>query len=377
VTDPAYRHTSQPPDPAFIDRVYEASLIPERWPAVLSELADVASARIGWLAISNGRSHKAVGSTIETTALMNQLGETGWIAQLERLRRLLAAQHAGFLREQDIYDEGELANDPCYRDYLFPRGLGHATATAIPLPTGDHFLLCLEREQAIGPVEPSAIQTLDELRSHLARSAMLSARLQLERAQIASETLAAIGLPALVLNEHGKVLAANSLMEAMSGYVRWRAFDLVALKDRSADKLLRTAVMAIGRDETAKVSSFPVHGTDDGAMTIAHLIPIRLSARDIFVRCATALILSPVTLPQAPPIELVRSLFDLTAAEARVARSLAGGESVADIASDSGVSTNTVRTHVRGVLEKTGCNRQSEVVAILNGLWSPRASDKA
>jgi hypothetical protein len=33
-------------------------------------------------------------------------------------------------------------------------------------------------------------------------------RLQLERARIAGETLAALGLPALVLNEQGKVLAA-------------------------------------------------------------------------------------------------------------------------------------------------------------------------
>jgi hypothetical protein len=47
--------------------------------------------------------------------------------------------------------------------------------------------------------------------------------LQLERARIASETLAAMGLPALILNERGKVLAANSLIEALTGYVQWRA----------------------------------------------------------------------------------------------------------------------------------------------------------
>jgi len=47
--------------------------------------------------------------------------------------------------------------------------------------------------------------------------------LQLERARMASETLAALGLPALVLNEQGKVLAANSLIEALTGYVQWRA----------------------------------------------------------------------------------------------------------------------------------------------------------
>jgi DNA-binding CsgD family transcriptional regulator len=104
---------------------------------------------------------------------------------------------------------------------------------------------------------------------------------------------------------------------------------------------------------------------------VAHVIPIRLSARDIFLRCAAVLAIMPVAAPQAPPIELVQSLFDLTPAEARVARSLASGKTVEDIASDGGVSLNTVRTHVRGVLAKTGCDRQAEVVALLTGIARP------
>lgn len=78
--------------------------------------------------------------------------------------------------------------------------------------------------------------------------------------------------------------------------------------------------------------------------------------------------MTPVTLPQAPPVELVQSLFDLTPAEARVARSLSAGETVDEIASTGGVSLNTIRTQVRGVLEKTGCRRQAEVVALLGGI---------
>jgi len=67
--------------------------------------------------------------------------------------------------------------------------------------------------------------------------------LQLERARIASETLAALGLPALVLNQQGKVIAANSLIEALTGHVQWRAFDRVSLKDKAADNLLRNTIL--------------------------------------------------------------------------------------------------------------------------------------
>lgn len=71
----------------------------------------------------------------------------------------------------------------------------------------------------------------------------------------------------------------------------------------------------------------------------------------------------------------MQSLFDLTAAEARVARSLASRKTVEDIATDGGISPNTIRTHVRGVLEKTGCNRQVDIVALLTAISSMRLTN--
>ena len=105
---------------------------------------------------------------------------------------------------------------------------------------------------------------------------------------------------------------------------------------------------------------------------VAHVVPLRRTSRDLFVRCAGVLVISPVTLPEAPPVELVQSLFDLTAAEARVARQLTKGQTVEEIAAEGGVSLNTVRTQVRGVLEKTGSRRQVEAIALLGGIAGPR-----
>jgi PAS domain-containing protein len=187
-----------------------------------------------------------------------------------------------------------------------------AVGTVIPIPTGENVIFVMTRRTERGPVERAVVQKLDELRPHLARSGLLSARLQLERARAASEALALIGLPAPVLNEQGKVLAANHLIEAMTSYVQWRAQGRVSLKDSAADQLLSDAIGTIDLADGAGVRSFPVRDTGADAMMVAHVVPIRLSARDIFVRCAAVLVLTPVTLPQAPPVELVQSLFDLT-----------------------------------------------------------------
>jgi DNA-binding CsgD family transcriptional regulator len=136
--------------------------------------------------------------------------------------------------------------------------------------------------------------------------------------------------------------------------------------------LLRDAVASIGSESNPEVRSFPARDAEAEVTMVAHVIPIRLSARDIFVRCFAALVFTPMTRPQAPAVELVQSLFDLTPAEARVARSLASGKTIATIATEGGVSPETVRTHVRRVLAKTGCERQAEIVALLTGIARPR-----
>jgi DNA-binding CsgD family transcriptional regulator len=362
-------------DPELVDRIYECSIVPELWPDVLHEVGRIAEAGAS-LFITNADVTSWTASKIAHEAT-EQFVKEGWFWRGQIIARLFAARHAGFLTDLDVFTRDELDQEPIYRDMWRPRGVGWGVGTAIPIPTGEKVTLVLTRRTERGPVERPVVQKLDELRPHLARSALLSARLQLERARIASATLATLGLPALVLDEQGKVLAANSLIEALTGYVQWRAQDRVSLKDRAADQLLRDAIANIDLAGGTSVRSFPVRDTGAEAMMVAHVIPIRLSARDIFVRCAAALVLTPVTLPQAPPVELVQSLFDLTPAEARVARGLASGKTVEDIATDGGISPNTIRTHVRGVLEKTGCNRQVDIVALLTAISSTRLTHPA
>jgi DNA-binding CsgD family transcriptional regulator len=178
-----------------------------------------------------------------------------------------------------------------------------------------------------------------------------------------------------VFADNGKVLAANQLIETLSGFIGWRAKDRIGLRDARADALLLDAITKVDQDDTPSVRSFPVRNA--GSAMIAHVVPIRGSARDMFSRCAAMLMLTPVTRPEAPSVEVIRSLFDLTPAEARVARGLAAGQTVKVMAAESGKSTSTVRTHLNAVLAKTGSSRQSDVVALLNGLRPPGSANDA
>jgi len=352
------------------DRIYECALMPELWPGVFDELARIAGARGGFLFTANIDIINWAYSEILHDGFGRFL-QGKYLHRTSRVERLIAARSAGFLREYDCYTDDELAADPVYRDLLWPAGLGWAAATVITAPTGDLLVISVERDRANGPIENEAVDRLNDLRPHLARSALMAARLQLERARIASETLAAIGLPALIFDERGKVLAANALIEAMTDGLRWRRQDHFSFRDPIADAQLRTALEALKSDGVGAPLSFAIRGIGDRPSLVAHVVPLRRSARDLFVRCAGILILCPVATPNLPPVELVQSLFDLTPAEARVARQLTAGQTVSEIADGSGTSIATVRTQVRGVLEKTGSRRQAEAIALLSGIADP------
>jgi DNA-binding CsgD family transcriptional regulator len=358
-------------DSQLIDRIYESCFAPETWPNVLDEIGRIGGTTGASLIVSKDNVLHWVASP-EPRERAEKFVKGGFLGRGQIISKLFALRIPGFVIDVEFFTPEELDREPVYKEVWRPQGIGWGMATAIPIPTGENATFILSRRMEHGPFGRAEADRLDELRPHLARSVLISARLQLERARAAGDTLAVLGVPALVFDETGKVLAANPLIEALTGFVHWRAFGRVSLRDKGADRLLRDAATSIGSESSPECRSFPACDAKAETTMVAHVIPVRLSARDIFVRCFAVLVLTPVTRPQAPPVELVQSLFDLTPAEARVARSLASGKTIASIAADGGLSPETVRTHVRHVLAKTGCERQAEIVALLTGIARPR-----
>ncbi|HEX3992363.1 MAG TPA: LuxR C-terminal-related transcriptional regulator [Acetobacteraceae bacterium] len=73
--------------------------------------------------------------------------------------------------------------------------------------------------------------------------------------------------------------------------------------------------------------------------------------------------------PECVPERMLSDLYSLTTAEAAVAGALAGGITAEDVARERGVSLDTVRTQVRGVLRKTNAANLRDferIVALLS-----------
>jgi DNA-binding CsgD family transcriptional regulator len=347
----------------IVGRIYEASADPELWSGVLHDIAGSVDAVGGiiltrrsdfWLGWRHSPALEGVGRYLESPAA----------AASEAPYRLVAANRAGFVDAFEAFTEEEWLADPQMTEWGTRAGLLYASAVALPMPTDDMVVVQINRRSDQRRFDPEDIARLDLFRPHLARAGLLAARWRLERLRAAAEALAIIGIPAAILDADGRLLAANALIEEQRAHVVFRPRDRVALVDRAADALLRRAVAEIRDPASASVRSFAARGLD-GRPIVAHLVPATGRARDLFDGGFAILALTPVATPQAPDAALIRGLFDLTAAEARVACGVAEGLTPEQIAARHGTTRETVRGQLKSVFGKTGVARQSQLAALL------------
>lgn len=155
----------------LIDRIYECSLVPDLWPGVLDELAELAGSRGGLLFSARDRVLKWTASA-NLKDIFRSYVEDGWFSRCPRRVCLFGQSMPGFFVEHDFWTADQLESKAIYRDFFRPHGLGWSAGTGLQMPTGDHIVFSVERDHSRGPIERERVEALNELRSHLARSAL-------------------------------------------------------------------------------------------------------------------------------------------------------------------------------------------------------------
>ena len=174
--------------------------------------------------------------------------------------------------------------------------------------------------------------------------------------------LDAIATAMISVTRDGKIVYANEAAERLisaSG-----PFHLVggriAPRDGMQARNLAAAIAAAACPHSPN-AGFVELSSIDGRRTIVAIAPLVETAG------RTALLLCQPGVSDGLRFGL-RKLFCLTAAEADVAALLAEGLDLAQISKSRRVSLATIRTQVKAVASKMGCQRQAEVVAVVKGV---------
>jgi DNA-binding CsgD family transcriptional regulator len=206
---------------------------------------------------------------------------------------------------------------------------------------------------------------------HLRRAAIVHGDLASMRAQLATFTghLDRYPHPFLLTDAESRVLYANAA-----------AREITALRDGLAIETGRMMLMPPNqhpefREAIREISAGP--GLPLRRLEVARpsrKTPYRLLVMNIptsgalplgVSQPAAAVLVVDSESGTEPDLAILRELFSLTPAEARITGQLALGRSVDEIAHEAGTSIETVRSQVRSILSKTGTTRQGELISLV------------
>ena len=191
----------------------------------------------------------------------------------------------------------------------------------------------------------------------------------LERARAAIEVLGLIDLPAAVLGPRGQPLAANRLFKSLMPQIAHERRERLSFCDAAADALFAEALaQPIQASAPDAVRSIPIRARGGQPPMIVHFMSVRGEAQNVFFGASCILVITPLKHQVVPKAEVLQGLFDLTPAEARVARGIGEGRTVEALAETFGLSRETIRSQLKTVLGKAGLGRQADLVAMLAGV---------
>jgi DNA-binding CsgD family transcriptional regulator len=168
--------------------------------------------------------------------------------------------------------------------------------------------------------------------------------------------------------------AAETVMRASNGLRRER--NCISAADFTSSRKLQSLITAASRqaEEAVQGGSLILRDEDGMASLVVHVVPLcRPSAvvppeRDwpvaglIMVDCKRGI---------ADRTNVFADLFGLTSAETRVVSKLVSGGGLTKAASRLNIARSTARFHLTNILEKTGAQRQAELVRVFYEVTIP------
>lgn len=194
--------------------------------------------------------------------------------------------------------------------------------------------------------------------------------------QCSVAALDALATAVVLLDARLTVLYANDAAGRMFGAespLQLRGARLAQTASRGAQTLAHMVRRAVRCLDPCTLGG-PAQGPQSLCLPRGGHLPLTLSVAPFMLAggaggvgraCAIVMARDPETVTASAAV--LQQLFELTPAEAAVSRALAAGASLEDIAAATGVTINTVKTHLHHVYGKTSTSRQGELIALIHG----------
>ena len=260
-----------------------------------------------------------------------------------------------------------------YQEWARPQGYVDAAQVTLEKSGTALAVLVAVRHESVGRVDDEMRRRMALLAPHFRRAVLIGKIIDLKTIAAAAfaETIDGLAAGVFLVDRDARIIHANPSGSAMldDGEVVKRIAGRLGVIDGNAHRDIAEAI-AVAGDAEAKLGGL---GTGialsgpTGERYVAHVLPlasgVRRSAAQYPAAIAAVFVRRPA-LDLTMPVASAARRYRLTPTEARVLRAVVEHGGIAPIAATLGITEATVKTHVQRLFEKTGTNRQVDLVKL-------------
>ena len=289
-------------------------------------------------------------------------GADPWVNS--RVRLGVAAPELVVVDDRSFTFEQDRARSPEFGDWIDRHGVGYTCLSNLIKRDDLVIGTAIIRDRRQPMMEAGEIAVFSRVAASLRRAIHLQIQMEGQEARIVAGTFELIDGYVFICGPNGKLVGMSTFAERLLTEGRWltlHAGKLVAVESNSARSLAEELALKF---EGLECNGLVIRDTG-GAPLYLEICPFP-SKRGVFFEARSLIVARPRRKRETEIATLARSLFQLTATEARIASQIAQGHSPAMTAALCGIQVGTVRTHLKRIFDKTGLRGQTELAALLN-----------
>ena len=280
----------------------------------------------------------------------------------------------------DLMPYAEFLETRFYQEWARPQGLVDFVSAVLDKSVTSGAMFGVFRHERNGVVDDETRRRMRLIVPHIRRAVLIGRMFDLKAAEAATfaDTLDGLSAGICLVDAGGRIVHANAAGHAMiaAGDVLRAVNGRLTATNSLIDQSLREIFAAAGQGDAAlgtKGIAVPL-SSPPAESWLANVLPLTSGARRNagIAYSAVAAVFVRKALFEAPSsLEMISKLYKLTPSELRVLAALSEAGGIPSVATALGVSEATVKTHLQHLFNKTGTNRQTDLVKMLAAHASP------
>lgn len=357
---------------AIISLLYEATLDPMAWSSALDLLAkSLHAVGASYFVWDSERQCPNFWCAVGHDEVMQQRYLAHYSLLDPTLDAVMDANVGEVVFSRLLFPERYIQHSEYFQDYLLPAGIGNVIGGKIMADGTSTGFFSVQQSIGAGRAAEQEQSLIGSITPHLVRAAKIHWRMAALHKQALSLQIAltSINLPVLIIDGAQRVHFMNSAADRLlkSSTALMIRSERLFCNNPNTDRNLTQVVRQATGDSHCESGALRIpNGTENHLMTF---VPIpEIQSASIHSGRLTLAVAFPGTPSTEEFSRLIAAMFELTPAEKKLACHLVVGDSLSEIAEKNQLSRETVRSQLRSLFDKTGTNRQAQLVMLLQKL---------